>query len=145
MSQVTNSSYLPTSSQYQSKTNPMEDLGTTEFINLLVAELQNQDPLEPTDNSQFLQQISQIREISSNDQLGETLKSVRQGQDVSTGSQLIGKNVRALTEDNEEIEGVVTRATVEVDPQTEARELKIHIGDQTFGLDRIREILPQPS
>lgn len=142
MSQVSTNSVLPASADYKHNgTNPLEDLGTTEFLNLLVAELQNQDPLEPTDNSQLLQQISQIREISANDQLKGTLEAVQQGQDVSTASQLIGKTVRALSDDNEEVEGVVSRATVEVDPTTEARELKVHVGDKTFGLDRIREIV----
>ena len=39
------------------------DLGT--FLRLMIAELQNQDPLNPLDNKDMLAQISQIREVGA--------------------------------------------------------------------------------
>jgi flagellar basal-body rod modification protein FlgD len=33
------------------------------FLNLLVAQIQNQDPLNPTDSAQFVSQLTQISEL----------------------------------------------------------------------------------
>ena len=38
------------------------DIDIDEFLALMIAELQNQDPLDPMDNSEMVQQIGQIRE-----------------------------------------------------------------------------------
>ena len=42
-----------------SSTTPTEEM----FLNLLVAQIQNQDPLNPTDSAQFVSQLAQISEL----------------------------------------------------------------------------------
>jgi len=55
---------------------------------------------------------------------------------------LIGKRVTALTDDAENIEGVVTRASVTVEnSETGSRQIRVHIGDKNVSLDNIREII----
>ncbi|HTY60996.1 MAG TPA: flagellar hook capping FlgD N-terminal domain-containing protein [Acidobacteriota bacterium] len=39
-------------------TSSATDVSKTEFLNLLVAQLQNQDPMNPVDNQQFLGQLA---------------------------------------------------------------------------------------
>jgi flagellar basal-body rod modification protein FlgD len=90
----------------------MNDLDTDAFLKLMIAEMQNQDPLDPMDNTKMLEQISQIRSISSNDKLANTLDSVLLGQNISSANSLIGKEVQALSTENKNITGVVTRATI---------------------------------
>ena len=85
----------------------------SDFINLMVTELQNQDPTEPMDNSEILNQMSQIREISSNDRLSETLDAVLLGQNMATASNLIGQTVNALSDAAEKIAGTVDRVSIE--------------------------------
>ena len=55
------------------------------FMELLITELQSQDPLDPMNNQEILNQMSQIREIESNQHLSDTLESVMLGQTVSRG------------------------------------------------------------
>jgi len=45
------------------------------FLQLLVAQLQNQDPLDPTDSSQFVTQLAQFQQLQ---------ESVTTGQDVGS-------------------------------------------------------------
>lgn len=125
-----------------SNSKSLNDLGTEDFLELLVAELQNQDPLEPTDNSQLLQQISQIRQITSNDSMIETLSSVQSGQEISTASGLIGKHISALSQDSEEVSGQVDRVSMGAASDNGPRQLLVHVGEHKIPLNNIREITP---
>ncbi len=89
------------------------DLTSNDFLKMMVAELQNQDPLNPADNSDLINQISQIRAISANDKLATTLESVAMGQSFATASSLIGKTVSGLSDAGEKISGKVDRVTIE--------------------------------
>jgi flagellar basal-body rod modification protein FlgD len=46
------------------------------FLKLLVAQLQNQDPMSPMDNAQMTSQMAQINTVSGITQLNETMKSM---------------------------------------------------------------------
>ncbi len=119
----------------------LNDLDVDQFLGLLIAEMQNQDPLNPMENSELVQQISQIREISATNQLTDTLTSVLLGQNTATASSLIGKRISALTDDAENVEGIVTRASVTVNDGDGKRTIRVHVGDESVSLDNIREIV----
>ena len=122
-------------------TNDLRDVDVNKFLDLLLAELQNQDPLNPMDNSEMLQQISQIREISATNQLSDTLSSVLLGQSVATASSLIGKRVSALTDDARNVEGVVDRVSMERDGTDDTkRMIRVYIDNNKIDLGNIREI-----
>jgi flagellar basal-body rod modification protein FlgD len=46
------------------------------FLKLLVAQLNNQDPMNPMDNAQMTSQMAQINTVSGIQQLNETMKSM---------------------------------------------------------------------
>jgi flagellar basal-body rod modification protein FlgD len=126
--------------------NDLRNVDLDQFLGLLVTEMQNQDPLNPMDNSQLLTQISQIREIGSTNQLTETLSTLAVGQGLTMASSLIGKNISALDDEAEEISGVVDRVSVETDAKDNSkRSVKVHIGDATVDINNIREINQQSS
>lgn len=107
------------------------------FIELMVAELQNQDPLDPMENTEILQQISQIREIDVSARMGETLDAVLAGQNFAAASSMVGKYVRALTDADGYTAGVVDSVSV-IDG-----DIQLHIGDQSVALDKVSEIFNQ--
>jgi flagellar basal-body rod modification protein FlgD len=123
----------------------LNNVDVDQFLGLLIAELQNQDPLNPMENSELVQQIGQIRQISATNQLSDTLSSVLLGQNTATASSLIGKQVNALTDDLENVEGVVTRASISVDESDGSRLIRVLIGDKSVRLDNIREIVGEES
>lgn len=64
-----------------------------DFFKILVTELQNQDPLEPSKTSDMISNVSQIRNIELSTKLGTTLDSLVAQQRMADASGLIGKYV----------------------------------------------------
>ncbi len=70
-----------------------EGLGSNDFLKLLIAQLANQDPLEPTGNEELLQQISSIREIELSATLTDSLRQLTGQQQSASVSALLGQYV----------------------------------------------------
>jgi flagellar basal-body rod modification protein FlgD len=119
----------------------LKDLDINQFLQLMVTELTNQDPLNPLDNTQLVQQIGELRAVAASDQLTSTLQAVQTQQSLTTASSLIGKQVTALTTDNENVTGKVTSVSIEVDPDNNSkRTYKVKVGDQSIDLQNVREV-----
>lgn len=114
--------------------NRIQQLDVEHFITLMITELQNQDPLNPLDNAQMLQQISQIREIGATDDLTKTLESVVMGQSISSASSLLGKEIRAITDTGSPVFGKVDKVTI-----TDGVP-RLHVGLDEVGLNNVAEI-----
>jgi flagellar basal-body rod modification protein FlgD len=104
---------LSSTSPQRSSTDALNDLDLGTFLQLLITELQNQDPLNPLDNKDMLAQISQLREVGATDKLTETLNSVLLGQNIASSTNLIGAEVNALSDDNQPVRGVVKEVSIE--------------------------------
>ncbi len=122
--------------------NGLQDVNVDQFLKLMIAELQNQDPLDPMQNSEMMQQLSQMRSIGATDKLTTTLDAVLVGQNLTTASALIGKQVNALTDAGSNVQGMVDRVTVVPADSGTAATVRIHIGDDSVALRNVREILP---
>jgi flagellar basal-body rod modification protein FlgD len=133
----------PTSSSTPGTNNvhDLKDLDINQFLQLMVSELTHQDPLNPMDNTQLVQQIGELRSIAASDQLTSTLQALQTQQSLTTASSLIGKQVAALSTDNQNITGTVSSVSVEVDPNDNTkRTYKVKIGDQSIDLQNVREV-----
>lgn len=78
-------------------TSKLDDPGSQDrFLKLLVTQLQNQDPLSPTDNAQLTSQIAQINTVTGISNLNDSVKGLS-GQFLQSqtlqGASLIGKSV----------------------------------------------------
>lgn len=51
------------------------------FLQLLVAQLQNQDPLNPTDSSTFVTQLAQFQQLESTVNMGQDVSQIRSDAD----------------------------------------------------------------
>ncbi|WP_428305256.1 flagellar hook assembly protein FlgD [Lacipirellula sp.] len=92
--------------------NAYNDLDMSDFMNMMIAELQNQDPMNPMDNSELISQISQMRSVAATDKMTTTLDSVLLGQNISSATSLIGAEIDALSDDLQRVTGVVERVSV---------------------------------
>ncbi|EER58471.1 flagellar hook capping protein [Acidovorax delafieldii 2AN] len=71
------------------------------FLKLLVAQLNNQDPMNPLDNAQMTSQMAQINTVTGIQQLNQTMKSMADqfsALQVLQGASMIGRSV--VTEGN---------------------------------------------
>ncbi len=123
------------------KPRSLDELGTGDFFKLIIKQLQSQDPLSPTDNDKLMQQIGTIRNIGSSDKLSSALNLVQTGQSLTTASSMIGKSVKALTDDGTEVSGVVSKVTIDIDPKNkDLRTYKVQVDDQSIDLKNVREV-----
>jgi len=72
---------------------PTQGLGGDDFFKLLIAQLVNQDPLEPTSNQDLLNQISSIRDIELSTNLSGSLRTLTDQQRFASAASLIGRFV----------------------------------------------------
>lgn len=85
-------------------------LTSEDFLKLLITQLQNQDPTEPMGNEELLGQLSQMRSLQSNLELGDAMKAISMNQNLSTASGFIGKTVAGTDLAGKPLMGVVDRA-----------------------------------
>ena len=92
-----------------SKTAAKEDNGYNKdmFLKLLVAEMQYQDPMQPSDNSQYVAQLASFTQI-------EAIQSVQADMHSIQAQSLVGKTV-VINSDHEEIRGKVDYVTTDDD------------------------------
>ena len=91
----------------------LNELTMTDFIRMMTAELTNQDPMNPMSNTEMLQQIGQMRSITSNDRLTNSIETLTLGQALSTASSLIGKTITGVNTIGESVTGKVDKVTIE--------------------------------
>jgi flagellar basal-body rod modification protein FlgD len=87
-------------------------LTANDFIQFLVTELQNQDPMDPTDSNQMLSQMSQIGQLESSDDLQTSLTGMVQQNQVSAASNMIGKYVEGTDQNSNPLTGIVSAVQV---------------------------------
>lgn len=101
------------------------------FLKILTAQLQNQDPLNAQDNTQYVSQMAQFSALEQMQNLNLTMEKFILNQKFQEGSLMIGKiAVISLGDDEytkEEVTGV----------KLDNGEVKIIAGDKEYSLDDI--------
>ncbi|HWE94814.1 MAG TPA: flagellar hook capping FlgD N-terminal domain-containing protein [Tepidisphaeraceae bacterium] len=113
------------------------NLKPEDFINLMVTQLQHQDPTQPASNSDLLSQMSNIGQLESSTQLQTSLTSMTLQSSIGAASALIGKSVQGLDVNNNPIGGLVNSVQV----QNNGVSLQLDNG-QSLDLSRVTNIAP---
>ena len=136
-----NTTYLPTglttntlaaqgtnsSSSTNTSSGGLQALTPTDFIQMMITQLQNQDPLDPTNSQDILSQMSEIGQLQSSDQLQTSLTGLVLQNQIGSSSSLIGKSVTGIDASNNQIQGTVTG--VQVDQSSNTVSLTLDNGD----------------
>lgn len=135
--------------QYQIKqdTTQNKELGKNEFLNLLVAQLNNQNPLEPQGNGEFIAQLAQFSQVEGIQELNTSMTSLLSGYQSSQAlqaSSLVGRKViipseKAVVDTSETFKGSVvlpvssSNVYVNVYDSTGAVVNRVNLGQQSAG------------
>jgi flagellar basal-body rod modification protein FlgD len=88
-------------------------MNSTDFLKIMLTQLQKQDPLNPSSSTDLLTQLSQIQSMQANTTLSSTLNSLSLQQSIGAGGNLIGKSVSGIASDGTSVSGNVTSVTVQ--------------------------------
>jgi flagellar basal-body rod modification protein FlgD len=85
-----------------------KQMGQQDFLKLLLAQMQNQDPMQPMDDTQMMSQMAQFSALEATQQLQATIQQSSNMQTVFGAGALIGKYVEANQSDGTDVVGAVT-------------------------------------
>mgnify|MGYP001311623080 CR=1 FL=1 len=93
-----------TNAMYSQQSAGSGELGKQEFLQLLVAQMRNQDPINPLDGTQFATQLAQFNSVEQLINVNDSLETLQMSQELmsasltnSLASSLTGKYVKALS------------------------------------------------
>lgn len=109
-------------------------LDADQFMQILLAQLTHQNPLEPMDNAEMMTQFSQLNSLQELREIHASMDKLAASNQVIYLASLIGKSVRVNRPDGNILEGVVEEVITEKDhPQ-------LRIGTQKVSLDDVIEV-----
>ena len=108
------------------------DLGKDDFLKLLVAQLQSQDPLNPMEDKEFISQMAQFTSL-------EQMKNVSNAVQITQATSYIGKQVTWDDEMGEQQTGIVKAVRIT------SGEPKIVVGDQNIALAKVTSVTDAPA
>lgn len=117
---------------------PAKTMGQTEFLNLLVTQMRNQDPLKPVSDTEFIAQMAQFTSLEQTKEMGADLQQLRQSYNLTQGTALMGKPVKVATGEKENqvfTNGIVTDLKVNKDG-----DVSVILNGQTYDLDSVIEV-----
>jgi len=109
-------------------------VSTDDFLRLLVTQLQNQNPLDPMTNEQFLTQLAQFQALDEMISTSSNTAAMLLGAKLSLAGGLIGRTVTAELSGGGTVTGVVERVVVE------DGEPLLVIGSDRLTVDAVKEI-----
>jgi len=123
-----------------------QQLGKASFMQLLVTQLQNQDPMQPTANDEFVAQLAQFSSLEQMEVVNENLVALAILQQsnallgqLTSASSLIGQQVQYTNpEDGSVAIGVVDSVKIEDDVAM------LRVGGTSVPLSSVTEVLGVP-
>ena len=105
-----------------------------QFLQLLVAQLQNQDPLAPTDSTQFVSQLATFSQLQETQKLTASFSQMLKLQQLTQGTSLIGKTVEYTPTGGSPATGTVSAVTVN------NGSVLLAVGSATVALDQVTQV-----
>jgi flagellar basal-body rod modification protein FlgD len=111
-------------------------IGTDQFLTLLIAQIQNQNPLEPVSDTDFLNQLAQFSTVQGIQTLNASFGEMLKLQQLTQGSELLGKQIEFTQDDGTSQTGRVNSVVVD------NGKILLEIGNGTqVPLDQVKTII----
>lgn len=106
-----------------------------DYMKLLVAQLQNQNPLEPLDNNQMASQLALFSQLEQLESLNSSFEKVLVNTKMSYANSLVGKPVGFFSpEDGTPVSGVVEEVVID------GEQVLLKVGDYLISLESVEVI-----
>ena len=92
------------------------ELGKDDFLTLLITQMQNQDPTEPMENTEFIAQMAQFSSLEQMTNMASSFEKMSNYISASEGASMLGKTVQVNVGDAT-VTGVVSGAIRGETPQ----------------------------
>jgi flagellar basal-body rod modification protein FlgD len=111
------------------------EVNREQFLEILVTEMVNQNPLDPMDNEAFLQQLVGLQTLEQTSALTDALKTFERFMQMSSASGLIGRTIKGVNDQGDLIEGVVDKVVME------HNDVMLRVGPHSMPFRGVGEIL----
>lgn len=91
---------------------PMKTLGQNEFLKLLVTKMQNQDPMSPMEDTEFIGQMAQFTSLEQARQMREDMNDLKNREGFQQAVGLMGQQVTVKVDKDETLTGTVSEVKV---------------------------------
>lgn len=117
----------------------LSSIGQDQFMRLFLAQLQNQNPLEPISDRDMISQLTQLSTIQGISQLNANFADLLQLQQLTQGSALIGRTITYQPPNaTAPARGVVSSLVVE------NGSIILRVGTANVPLNQVRGVEPTP-
>lgn len=103
------------------------ELGQAAFLELMITQMNNQNPLSPQDNSEFVAQLAQFSSVEGLERLNTSFNSFMSNNALQASS-LVGRSVTVESDKSTLVNGGIVAGSVDLDFAT--TDLKINIYDE---------------
>lgn len=115
-------------------TNALANLGQDQYFQLLLAQLQNQNPLEPVSDKELIAQLTQFSTLQGVNQLNASFSDLVQLQQLTQGNSLLGRTVTYETAAAGLTRGIVS--SIHVDNGT----LLLRVNNTNVPLTKVKSV-----
>ena len=109
-------------------------MGGTDFMAVLLAQLKNQNPLEPMDNKDMIAQMAQLNSLQTLQAMNTRIDQLAASNQASYAASLIGKSIKATLSDGTAVEGMVSEISVKDGSYV------LTVGDQSVPLSAVNSV-----
>jgi len=110
------------------------DLGTEDFMELLIKQLQNQNPRDPMKNKEMMGQISQLTQLEQTQNLSDKIDGISKSSRNSQYISILGANVNVATKDGQNLSGQLSKVSFQ------NGDTNIEVGGEKISADNVASI-----
>ena len=132
---VSETTLLPAFDAVQGSDNNSLESETMDFMNILLAQMQNQNPLEPMDSAEMMSQLAQLTMLTELTKLTDAIEQLSTANTISYASSLIGKEVVAGPSADLTIEGTVDSVEIR------GNDVFLMVGENIFAISELQRIM----
>lgn len=122
------------SAAFQQSAQGIAGLTASDFLELLIAQVKNQNPLNPVSSSQFMSQTAQLSTLEQIATLSQETGKLLAAEQFASGLSAVGKTVTGIDTSGKAVTGVVSSVTLGTSGPV------LHVGSSLVPLSSLRSV-----